>query len=251
MKQLTLLLLVLSVNTYAQVSVQETSFAKAYGLYKKGMLDSSLQVFSTIEESGYESPELYYNIGNIYFKKKEYAYAILYFEKALKLNPSDEDIAYNISIANSHIVDKIETMPEFFLTQWITNIRNYYSPNQWAFISLSVLVLTFALILTILLVRIIAIRKIALVLSLLSFVLFVFSTYFGVSSHNFYKNTSHGIIVAPSVVVKSSPDESGSDLFVLHEGTKVNIKETFDQWSEIKIADGNKGWVLSSSYKEI
>ena len=194
---------------------------------------------------------LYYNIGNAYFKNNDIALAILYYEKAKKVEPNNEDIEYNLNIANSMIVDKIERVPELFYKKWWNYFYNMFNADTWTLLSLaSWFVLVFFIGLFIL-TRRRSIRKLAFYFG----VLFLFTSVatFGLASQKYYYGKEHqeGIIFTPTITVKSSPTMSAVDLFVVHEGTKVRIMDEVNEWVKIKIQDGSVGWMPATSLKEI
>jgi tetratricopeptide (TPR) repeat protein len=219
--------------------------------YNEGMYDSALNVYHQIEKENMASTSLFYNTGNAYFKKNDVASAILYFEKAKKLSPNDEDIEYNLGIANSMIVDKIEKVPELFYKKWWNYFYNMFNADTWTVISLfSWFVLIFFVSLFII-TGTRSVRKLAFYLGL--FFLFTSVATFGLASQKYYygKEHSEAIIFTPTITVKSSPTMTAVDLFVIHEGTKVRILDELQEWTKIRIQDGSVGWLPANSLKEI
>lgn len=210
--------------------------------YQKA-LDEWLEIYNT----GYRSAELNYNIGNAYFKLNNVPGAILYFERARLLKPGDSNINYNLQIAKTLVVDKFEEIPELFFVKWYDFLALMLQTNTWAVIS----IVTFVLFLLLLSVYIYSRGYRTKVISFWTAMLFllvsVSSLAFTVRNRNLVYNSREAVIFAPSVNGKSSPDSSGTDLFVLHEGSKVKIEDNVGEWYEIKLSDGNKGWVPSNS----
>lgn len=209
----------------------------------QGALDEWLDIYNT----GYRSAELYYNIGNAYFKLNNVPGAILFFERARLLKPGDSNINYNLQMARTLVVDKFEEIPELFFVKWYDFLALMLQTNTWAVIS----IVTFMLFLILLSVYIYSPGYRTKVLGFWTAMLFllisVSSLAFTVRNRNLVYNSSEAVIFTPSLNGKSSPDNSGTDLFVLHEGSKVTIEDNVGEWYEIKLSDGNKGWVPSSS----
>jgi tetratricopeptide (TPR) repeat protein len=221
----------------------DTLFNTANKLYEEKAYEDAIQVYEAITDSGYVSAELYFNMGNAYYKTHQVAPAILYYEKAKKLKPNDDDINYNLELARTHMVDRIEHIPPFFIKRWINGIVQLCTSNTWAIISLSLFVAGIALIILFLLIRILHIRKLSFWTGTL-FIIFAVLTYLmSVEQKEQMTSREQAIIFAPSVTIKSEPDESSTDLFVLHEGIKVNIEAHEDEWIMIRLPDGKKGWV--------
>ncbi len=212
-------------------------------LYAKGQYYHAINVYEQVVNSGYESAELYFNLGNAYYKVNNIAQAILNYERAKKMNPWDEDIKHNLAIANARIVDKIDVIPEFFMKSWIAKIVNITSSDNWAILSVSCFVLFLVLILIYLYSSRIAVKKLSFWLGILIFIISVTSFYSSLKRKQFLTLKNSAIIISPTVTAKSSPDEWGVDLFVIHEGTSVIIVDSIDVWYEIKLGDGKIGWI--------
>lgn len=223
----------------------------AQNAYNKGLYDSSINLYNQVLDQNLESAQLYYNLGNAWFKKGEIPHAILYYEKAKKLDPSDEDINYNLGVANSMIVDKIETVPQLFFQEWWDYFYNLFGANRWAII----LLISWALF--VLFAGIFMLspgrrgKKAGFFLGIM-FLLFTAASY-GLASQKYKHSVSRNeaIIFTPTITVKSSPTQNAVDLFVVHEGTKVKIKDKVDNWVKIKISNGSIGWVPANSLEEI
>ena len=220
-------------------------------MYIEGKFDQAIETYQKINNSGYESAELYYNMGNSYYKINKIAKAVLYYEKALQLSPNDEDIRFNLELANRYVVDKIEKIPIFFITNWIISIRNLFSANKWAVLSLMFFFATLVFITIYLISRKYGLKKLSFWISLLFIVLFLSSLYFSYKQKQVILKDDTAIIMSPSVTIKSSPDTSGNDLFVLHEGTKVWVLDQISDWREIKLSDGTKGWLKATDLEII
>ena len=219
--------------------------------YMDGAYDKAVEEFSAILEGGEYSMELYYNLANAYFKMEKIGKAILYYNKALRIAPSQEDVLHNLAIAETRTKDKITAVPEFFLHRWMRVVRNSVSCNAWGALSLLffALILTFALLF--LLASRLGVRKAGFYGALCSMLLFVATTAFAISSRNDILTEDEAVVMSSAISVKSSPDRSATDLFVLHEGTKLRIVAEFDEWVEVVIADGKKGWTERKNIETI
>ena len=221
---------------------------KAYsGKFYQQAIDCYLKVV----KNGYEAAELYNNLGSAYFKLNDNSSAILYFEKARKLNPSDEDINYNLNVANAKIVDKIDAIPDFFLVRWYYGIVNIFSYNKWAILGLISLTVFLGFLSLYLFSKVLSTRKLAFWACSTVFIITILLFVFAQTQYSRINTNNEAIIFAPSVTAKSSPDANSTDLFVIHEGLKVKIIDNVGEWSEIKIANGSKGWVNTSVFKGI
>ncbi len=177
--------------------------------------------------------------------------AILYYEKAKKITPNDEDVNFNLSIANSMIVDKIEQVPELFYKKWWNYFYNAFNEDTWTMLSLFSWIILLFFIGLFLITKTRSIKKLAFYLGLL-FLLITIGT-FGLSSQKYYytKENKEAIIFTPTITAKSSPTQSSVDLFVIHEGTKVQIMDEVQGWVKIKIRNGSIGWLPGDSVKRI
>ena len=195
--------------------------------------------------------KLYYNLANAYFKAGANGKAILYYNKALRIAPSQEDIRHNLALAEAQTKDRIAVIPEFFLNRWLRTLRNSMSCTAWSVLSLVWFGVLLAFGVLFLLASQVRWRKVGFYGALCAFVLFVATTSFAVSSRNDMLSHNEAIVMGTAISVKSSPDRSATDLFVLHEGTKVKVLAEVDEWVEVVIADGKKGWTERKNIEEI
>ncbi len=220
-------------------------------LYSSGKYKEALEEWKSVYSTGIRSASLDYNIGNAAFKINNIPEAILFYERALLLKPADEDIQYNLQIARTLVVDKFVEIPDLFFVRWYNFLSLTLSTNSWAKISM----ISFALFLCFLSLYIYSARYnrkvIGFWLAIFLFMLSFSSVSFSIRNKNLIYNNPKAIIFSPLVNGKSSPDNSGKDLFVLHEGTKVTIEDEVGGWNEIRLSDGNKGWVPSNSLNKI
>ncbi|MFA6570269.1 MAG: tetratricopeptide repeat protein [Bacteroidota bacterium] len=235
----------------ANTNIAKDNFSKANEFFKKGNYIKAIELYKSILNNGYESSELYYNLGNCYFRRNAVPSAILYFERAKRIAPDDDDILYNLGIANLRIVDKIEPVPKFFLFQLYDNMRNSFSSASWGsfvIISLWVFFLSLAGFITFWSPLI---RKILFGISVISLASAILFFVFAQQNYDKEQTRDEAIIFSPSVYVKSSPDAGGKDVLILHEGTKVKILDEVGDWRKIRLVNGNLGWALKQSMEII
>jgi len=246
-----LLTVILLVAFHALAQNPEQLAAQAAKAYNEKQYPEAIELYNKIIAGGYESYSLYYNLGNAYFRNNDNTEAILFYEKALKFAPNNEDIKHNIEVANSKLIDKVEKVPELFYKRWWKYLLNMMSLDILAV--LNILLLTSGLLLIAIYIAVsnTLIRKITFWTGLVLLVLFGVGT-LAASQRNHYLTLQHeAIVFEPTVNIKSSPDENSKDIFVLHEGTKVVLLDVVADWQEIKIANGSIGWIKMSDLKKI
>ncbi|WP_299577256.1 tetratricopeptide repeat protein [uncultured Sunxiuqinia sp.] len=236
-----------SANAVAQNSLLE----KANEHYTKQEYQEAIDTYLEILNGDQESAEVHYNLGNAYYKTGQVTQAIISYERAKLLAPNDEDIQFNLDLANQHVVDAIDPLPQVFFVRWWHNIANKFSTDGWAKISVFSFVLFLLLAGIFFFTRTVAIKRLSFWFGILIVAISIFS--FNFAARQKKRMTSHNfaIITQPSVTVKSSPSETGTDLFLIHEGLKVEIKDSLGSWREIRIADGNQGWLPENSIEKI
>lgn len=230
----------------AQSDSYENWLVEGNTAYDEGNYEQALTLYSQIEEAGVESAALYYNMGNTFYKMKSYPMAILYYEKALKLNPGNEDIRTNLEIANMAIVDKINVLPQSFIQRWWNGLKQSFSADGWAWVSVAMFGLFLVSLFVFLMSRRIGWRKAGFFVGIVALVCFALSLVFAIGQYRDLKYQDEAIIMTPTVTAKSSPSVNSVDLFVLHEGTKVRILDSAKDWNKIRIADGSLGWLQAS-----
>ncbi len=223
----------------ANKKYNEASYREAADLYEKVLLN------------GFESSKLYYNLGNAYFKLKDMVSAILYYEKANKISPGNEDILFNLKIANNNIVDKIEIVPDLFYVRWWNMVTHIFTVDQWGIISLVSIILTLGMALIFLLSGVVWMKKYAFWFGVVFLFITISSYSLANERFNSFKKEHEAIVFTPTITVKSSPSDKSIDLFVIHSGTKVQITDHVGDWYEIKIANGSVGWMLAENIKMI
>lgn len=237
-------------NVFSQEQ-QYLKFNKGIELYTAGNYQDAINEWMDVYNTGYRSPALCYNIGNAYFKLNNVPGAILFYERARLLKPADDNINYNLRITRTLVVDKFEEIPELFFIKWFDFISLIIPANGWAKLSMMSFIFFLISLSLYFYSRGYRIKIISFWTALLLFFITVSSYTFAIRNKTLLFESRKAIIFAPVINGKSSPDESGTDLFVLHEGSKVTIEDEVGEWYEIRLSDGNKGWVPSESLEII
>jgi tetratricopeptide (TPR) repeat protein len=251
MKKNILIIVIAFLALFSYATENQLIIAKANKAYTDGLFTNAVDLYKQVLASGNESWELYFNMGNSYYKLNDFASAILYYEKAKKLNPGNEDINFNLKVTNNKIADKIEPLPEMFYKRWYRNLVELFPVDTWARITTLTFILSLFFTLFYVMSQRAYLRKIGFWAGILFFILSLLSVHFSIQNYTTLQNNTEAIIFAPTVTIKSSPDEKSIDLFVLHEGTKVNILDNIGNWYEIRIINGSVGWLPASSVEKI
>ena len=219
------------------------SLRYAEGLYEQQKFDSALIVYNQLVAEGYESADLYYNIGNIYYKKMDIAHAILFYERAYLLDPNDSDIEYNLAFAHSQQTDKIDVIGEGVFQKMYKSLYRFFSLKMWIFLSVFCFFLFLIGLLIFLFSRVILYKKIGFFLGIFC-VLFSGISYSAASSrYSELTNREYAIIMEPTVSIRTEPTYSSKVLVVLHGGVKLTILQERNGWYSIRLQDGKQGWI--------
>jgi hypothetical protein len=239
------LIIIIASEVIAQ-DTKEQNFSNGVHSYTSGNYEEALRLWTDIYNTGYLSPQLAYNIANANFKLNKIPDAILFYERARLLDPADEDIEYNLMIARGLVTDKFEEIPELFFVRWYNFIALILLSNSWAKISLGTFVACLLMLSLYLYSSKYRIKVIGFWLAMSFLLISIFTISLSVRNRSLVYGNKFAVLFCPVVHGKSSPDNSGTDLFVLHEGTKVTIEDEVGEWLEIRLSDGNKGWVPSN-----
>lgn len=251
MKQYTILIVLLLAALAGHSSGQMDMVVKANKAYSAGSYSTAADLYKKVVAAGYEAPELYYNLGNTCFKMNDYAHAILWYERARRLDPGNEDVEFNLNVANTKISDKIEPLPVMFYKRWFNGFLQMFPVDTWAAIGIAMLIAGLLCGVLYLASQILVLRKIGFWCGFGLLFLAIVSLTMAWSSDSFTKSTSEAIVFAPTITVKSSPDDKSTDLFVVHEGTKVRLVDNINGWYEIRIANGSVGWLPVTALEKI
>jgi tetratricopeptide (TPR) repeat protein len=248
-KKYILTALIISLFTFGAASQDPGTgkFNQGVTYFSAGTYNEALQAWTEVYNTGYRSASLCYNMGNAYFKLNNIPQAILFYERAYLLKPADEDINYNLQIARTLIVDRFQEIPELFFVRWYDFISLFLSSNLWARISIISFVLSLLFLSLYIYSSKYRPKVIGFWFAVSLFVITIGSLVFSVRNKYLVYDSHKAIITTPIISGKSSPDSSGTDLFVIHEGTKVTVEDELGDWLEIRLSDGNKGWVPLNS----
>ncbi len=224
-------------------------FEQANALYNDGKYAEAIDKYESILDSGQHSPELYFNLGNANYKLNNIAPSVYYFEKALLLSPNNEDIKNNLVYAQNMTIDAIDKVPQVGFSRIINNIVNTFDTDTWAKMAI-VGILLFVLLFLMYHFSYATYRKrIAFITSVLGLLLAFFSVAMAFQKSILDKKDNPAIVFAQESRVKSEANKSSEEVFRLHEGTKVQVLETYDDWSKIQISDNSTGWIASEDIK--
>ena len=246
-------LIFLSVLFALHLKANETQriFGEANQAYINGEFAHAAELYETILAEGFESAELYYNLGNAYFKENRLAYAILNYERARLLRPFDEDIRYNLELARSKTTDRIETVPVIFYEKWWQKFILIQSVDGWAMTGLILLLLALSAGLWYFFSRTVLMKKLGFFLAISLLFLSVISFIAAQRQYVLHYLRTDAIVFSPRITVKSAPNVASPDLFVIHEGTKVRITNQLSGWSEIRLENGNVGWIRDDHIRAV
>lgn len=223
-------------------------YNKASALYKANQFAEAAAVYDKITAQGYRSAEVYYNLGNCYYKMHNNGKAILNYERALKLAPDDEDIVHNLKLAQLTTIDRVQPVPQLaIVTKW-NNLLHSFSSRGWAVFALVLVWLSLILFAIYLFVS----RKgVVLFFTITVFVLSLVSVGLGVKQAHTEDDSGTAILMVANVNVKSAPDENATDIFTIHEGVKLYLCDRVGNWNKIRLADGKVGWVERNMFEKI
>ena len=238
-----LMLMPLSVNAITKQNADDE--------YAKGNYQQAIKDYQEILKTGVSS-EIYYNLGNAYYRTDNITQALLAYERALQLSPGDNDIRFNLQYARSKTIDKITPETEMFFVTWYNSLVNFTRVDRWANTAIVSIVMALLLILVFLFAPQMWARKSGFYGSAVFLLLFAFANLFAFQQKHELETKQGAIVIAPTVNVKKTPAASGTDVFVIHEGTRVDITDRgMKQWRGIKLADGREGWLKTSQIEEI
>lgn len=238
-------------HTLLDNKLEDVTKTKGDSAYIKEDYAAAIQIYEALLKNG-EAADVYYNLGNSYYKIGEIAKAVLNYERALLLQPGNGDIRANLEVARAKTIDKVEPVPEVFFVSWIKSLTNSMSVDAWAtwgIVSFILLIIAFYFFIF---SKQIMLKKIGFISGIILLIVTVCSNLFASQQKEHLVNRSEAIVMNPSVTVRSTPSESGTSLFILHEGRKVSVKDnSMKEWKEIRLEDGKVGWVPASAIEVI
>ena len=230
------------VQMYASEST-ESLLDKAASAYAARKYDIAIDIYEYLLEKYGVSANVYYNLGNAYFKNEKMAQAILNYERSMKLNPGDADTKHNLELCKTKIVDQITPLGKFIFARWYQSLYQSFSSNWWSIFGIVSAFIFSICLACYFLGRKRWIKKTCFFVGVLAMIFAIFGIIFANKSYQKVQQSDEAILFSLSVTAKSSPDQSGNDLFVLHEGVKVVIKSQLGDWCEVELEDGNVGWL--------
>ncbi|MBA6156113.1 tetratricopeptide repeat protein [Tenacibaculum sp. S7007] len=246
-KIIVLLFLLVSSISFAQTA--DDLFENANALYKEGNYQKAIELYKQIENKKEVSSELYYNLGNAYYKLNKVAPSIYNYEKALQLDPLNEDAQNNLIIANRLTLDRIEELPKSVFQKINKNVLQKLTYNQWAALTIFLSFIAATLFLLFYFSYTPNKKRLYFTTSIISFLLLIVTLVITFTQHNQTKNTIEAIIFAEEIEVKNAPTIDANEIFTLHEGTKVNVLDSVDNWKKIKLVDGKIGWIKKEALR--
>ncbi len=224
---------------------------EANQLYQNKQYDDAIEKYNSILNSDFESVALYYNLGNSYYRSAKIGYAILNYERGLKLDPSNEDLLYNLSIVKARTVDRIKEVPKLFIVEWWELLISALSTTMWQIIVLVFYLLLLGSITLYFVTKSGTTQRLAVFSSLLGLSGAIFFSIILYANVQRETSTDFGVLTTNTISAKQSPNGSSNDLFVIHEGLKVAVHESFGEWYKIKLSDGKVGWLPKNSLEII
>ncbi len=244
-----LLLFVMTVPSFARQEVD--LFNQANKLYMDQSYEKAAETYEQLVATGSLSPEVYFNLGNAYYKTGNVAGAILNYERARRLRPSDPDIAYNLRMANLTTIDKIEPLPQLFYEKWWDDFVNEGSINTRALIAVILFWCAFIIAAIYLFSNSVLIKKATFFLTLFLLLAGSFTGYLTYLQNRHLNDHKAAIIFSVSAYAKSSPDDKSANLFLLHAGTRIEVLDELQGWKKVRIANGNEGWIIADAIEII
>ncbi|MDO9276792.1 MAG: tetratricopeptide repeat protein [Lutibacter sp.] len=251
MKTRFIFLFALIIGSFSYAQTTDELFSKANDFYKNGQYSKAIQSYLIIEKQGLESDDLFFNLGNSYYKLNKVAPSIYYYEKALKINPMHEDASNNLAFAKRMTIDIVEDLPKTFLQRFSSNVIQKLTYDTWAILGV------FSSFLAALLFMVYYFsynpkqKIIYFNTTIFMFFLMLVMVVFAFSNYDITQKSRSAIIFSLKSDIKNSPSIDGEEVFELHEGTKVTVLDELSNWKKIKLADGKIGWINAADIKEI
>ena len=246
MKKTLYLLLFISQFFFAQ-----SGFERGNALYQKGKYEEAISAYETILDSKKESAELYFNLANCYYKLNKVAPAIYNYEKALVLNPNDSEIQNNLAFAHKLTIDEIKVVPKVGFAKLLRDFTGAFHYNTWAWITVALSGFFLLFFLGYYFSQLTSSKRIFFIGMFLIVFLILLSGLAAIFEKSHFENERPAIVFAEITQVKSEPKSSSSDVFMLHEGAKVFLHESIENWVKIELTDGSEGWIENSAVKSV
>jgi hypothetical protein len=246
MKKLLLIFLLTTQFFFAQ-----SNFEKGNNLYQKGKYEQAIAEYESVLASKKHSAELYFNLGNCYYKLNKVAKSIYNYEKALLLNPDDTEISNNLKFAQKLQIDEIKVIPQVGFSKIVHNFTSVFHYNTWAWISVGLAILFLFCFSGYYFSRYTFSKRVFFISMFVVLFLILISGSSAITEKNHFENERPAIVFAEMVMVKSEPQNQSNTVFTMHEGTKVFVLETVENWKKIQLTDGTEGWIEKIAIKEL
>jgi tetratricopeptide (TPR) repeat protein len=224
-------------------------FDEATAAYNSGEYEKAIAFYTDILDDGEHSAAVYYNLGNSYYKLNKIAESIYFYEKALLLSPNDEEVKTNLSYAQNMTIDAIDTMPETGLSKLYKSVTGKLTFDQWAYLAIALMIIFVLLYILFYYANSSTLKRWSFIGSILALFICIIAIVFAFIQRSDFKDLQPAIIFAEESSIKSEPNASSQQVFVIHAGTKVNVLDQLDEWNKIKLADGKTGWIQKNELK--
>ena len=238
-----------TVAVYAQDPQQ--LFTEANELYKQKEYAQAAQEYEKIATLGYESAEVYYNLGNCYYKTSQIGLTILNYERAKKIEPDNDDIEFNLKLAGLRVNDRVEVLPQMMLVTWFKNTLASQTANGWGKTALVLLWLALIAGIVFLFANKFLVKRISFFSAVIFLMVSLLFLLIAFRQNTFEKTNKHGVVMVTNTYIKSAPENNAVDLFILREGVTAAILEEAGDWQKIKLADGKVGWIKRNDMEVI
>jgi len=229
----------------------QDGFEKGNDFYRKGKYEQAITEYESVLASQQHSAELYFNLGNCYYKLNKVAPAIYNYEKALVLNPDDAEIRNNLKFAQKLQIDEIKDIPAVGFSKMVHDFASIFHYNTWAWISVGLSTLFLVFFIGYYFSQITLYKRIFFFGMFVLVFLLLMSVSAAISEKNDFENEKPAIVFAETALMKSEPQMGSNTVFTLHEGTKVFVLETLENWRKIQLTDGTEGWIEKAAIKEV
>lgn len=224
-------------------------FDEATAAYNSGEYEKAIAFYTDILDDGEHSATVYYNLGNSYYKLNKIAESIYFYEKALLLSPNDEEVKTNLSYAQNMTIDAIDTVPETGLSKLYKSVTGKLTFDQWAYLAVALIIIFVLLYILFYYANSSTLKRWSFIGSILALFICIIAIVFAFIQRSNFKDLQPAIIFAEESSIKSEPNVSSQQVFVIHAGTKVNVLDQLDEWNKIKLADGKTGWIQKNELK--
>jgi tetratricopeptide (TPR) repeat protein len=224
-------------------------FDEATAAYNSGEYEKAIGFYTDILDDGEHSAAVYYNLGNSYYKLNKIAESIYFYEKALLLSPNDEEVKTNLSYAQNMTIDAIDTMPETGLSKLYKSVTGKLTFDQWAYLAIALMIIFVLLYILFYYANSSTLKRWSFIGSILALFICIIAIVFAFIQRSDFKDLQPAIIFAEESSIKSEPNASSQQVFVIHAGTKVNVLDQLDEWNKIKLVDGKTGWIQKNELK--